>query len=116
MSDPNQAALDALIQAVRLAPDNVDLADHLGRTLLRLSRFDQAADVYRQALAHHPGNVTLQLGLADSYRRSNRISHALAIVETLVGEKHPPAEALLPDSGAANPRGSPLPKVFSRSE
>lgn len=95
MSDPNQVALDALKHAVGLAPENVDLADHLGKTLLQMARPDEAIEVYRSALGFNPGNLKLQLGLADSYRRGNRNSHALAIIETLVGEKNPPAEALM---------------------
>ncbi|QDV46316.1 ATP-dependent zinc metalloprotease FtsH [Stieleria neptunia] len=95
MNDPNQVALDALRQAVGLAPENIALADHLAKTLLQMSRPEEAAQVYRDALHHHPGNTPLQLGLADSYRRANRLSHALAILETLVAEKKPPAEALL---------------------
>ena len=95
MNDPNQVALDALRQAVTLAPGNVALADHLARTLVQLSRYSEAIDVYREALNHNPGHSLLQLGLADSYRRDNRLSHALAIVETLVAEDDPPAEALM---------------------
>ncbi|MCA9138253.1 MAG: AAA family ATPase [Planctomycetales bacterium] len=95
MNDPNQVALDALRQAASLAPGNVAIANHLAKTLLQLSRHSEAVEVYRDALNHNPGNVELQLGLADSYRRDNRLSHALAIVETLVAEDDPPAEALL---------------------
>lgn len=95
MNDPNQVALDALRQAVQLAPGNIALADHLANTLMQLSRFSEAVDVYRDALNHKPGDRKLQLGLADCYRRDNRVSHALAIVETLVSEDDAPAEALL---------------------
>ena len=71
------------------------MAEHLGKTLLQLTRANEATEVYRAALQHNPGNLQLQLGLADSYRRDNRVSHALAIVETLVAEKNPAPEALL---------------------
>ena len=95
MNDPNQVALDALRHAVRLAPENIALADHLAKTLSQLSRHSEAVEVYRDALNHHPGNSELQLGLADSYRRDDRLSHALAIIETLVSDQNPPAQALL---------------------
>ncbi len=84
MTDPNQIALEALRQAVKLAPDNIDLVDHLGRMLLSLLRAGEAADVYKSALEKHVGNIKLQLGLAESYWRSSRTSHALAIVETMI--------------------------------
>ncbi len=95
MNDPNQIALDALRQAVSLAPGNVALAQHLAKTLSDLSRYPDAIEVYREALNHNPGNVSLQLGLADCYRKDGRLSHALAIVETLVDGQSPPPEALI---------------------
>tara|TARA_R110002049_G_scaffold4601_5_gene32323 strand:+ start:454482 stop:455843 length:1362 start_codon:yes stop_codon:yes gene_type:complete len=95
MSNPNQAAIDALLDAVKLAPNNIQLADHLGKTLLTMSRPSEAADAYRQALEHNAGDLTLQLGLAESYRRDGRLSHALAIVETLLGGSNTAPEAFL---------------------
>lgn len=95
LTDPNQIALDALRQAVRLAPDNVQLVDHLGRMLLSMLRATEATDVYRSALEQHSGNVLLQLGLAESYWRSHRTSHALAIVETLIRGRETDARAWL---------------------
>lgn len=95
MTDPNQIALDALRQAVKLAPDNIALVCHLGKTLIAFLRADEAAEVYREALEHKPGNEQLQLGLAESYWRSSKISHALAIVETLIGGRSPSAAAYL---------------------
>jgi transitional endoplasmic reticulum ATPase len=95
MTDPNQIALDALRQAVRLAPDNLDLVEHLCRTLIALSKADEAVDHYRTALERRPGHYGLQLGLAESYWRSDRNSHALAIIETLIHGKSPTAAAWL---------------------
>jgi transitional endoplasmic reticulum ATPase len=77
-------ALDALRQAIQIAPENVELVDHLGKLLLKLLRPAEAGDVYRAALERHPQNTRLQLGLAESYWRSHKTSHALAIVETLI--------------------------------
>jgi len=95
VTDPNQMALDALRQAIQFAPDNTDLVDHLGKLLLSLLRPSEAAEVYRAALERHPGHVRLQLGLAESYWRSNRTSHALAIVETLIRGRDPDPRAWL---------------------
>ncbi len=82
--DPHSAAVEALRQAVALSPDNLALVDHLANYLLTLNRFDEATTVYRNALKLRPGHVRLQLGLADTYRRDGKLSHALAIVETLM--------------------------------
>lgn len=93
MADPQQIAVDALRQAIQLAPDNLDLVDHLGRMLLNMMRGNDAAEVYLAALQRRPGDHRLQLGLAESYWRSGRTSHSLAIVETLLKASHPPAKA-----------------------
>lgn len=95
MTDPTQIALDALRQAIRTAPDNIDLVDHLGKMLLSLLRGNEAAEVYLAALQRRPGDARLQLGLAESFWRSDRTSHALAIVETLVKGPQPSAQAWL---------------------
>lgn len=95
MTDPNQIALNALRQAVEMAPGNIELVDHLAKTLVQLRHFDQAVDVYRDGLSHSAGNLTLQLGLADAYRLSQRHSHALAIMETIIESGQANAEAHL---------------------
>ncbi|MCU0709289.1 MAG: AAA family ATPase [Pirellula sp.] len=93
MTDPNNIALEALRNAIKLAPDNQELIDHLGRTLLALLRASEAAEVYRSALERHTGSLLLQLGLAESYWKSGKLSHALAIVETLIRGAKPDARA-----------------------
>ena len=85
--DPHNAAIEALRQAVQLSPDNLALVEHLVKYLVTLNRFEDAIAVYRDALKHRPGHVRLQTGLADTYRREGKLSHALAIVETLM-ESH----------------------------
>lgn len=91
MADPNQLILEALRKAVQIAPGNIELVQHLGKTLLSLLRTSEAIDVYRQALDLHPGNPQLQLGLAESYWRDGKVSHALAILETLLKDRRPNA-------------------------
>ncbi len=93
--DMNQVALNALREAVRLSPGNVLMVNHLGKTLLQLSRNAEAIEVYREGLTQNPGEISLQLGLADSYRHQGQWSHALAILETLVSGKSPDPRALV---------------------
>lgn len=105
MNDPNATAVEALRQAVKLAPENVDLACHLGSLLLSLNRSDEAVSCYQESLAANPGNVALQLGLAESYRRLGRLSHALAITESLIARQKNNAEALLLHARILNMQG-----------
>lgn len=95
MTDPNHIALNALREAIKLAPNNIDLVEHLGRLLLTMTRANEAAEVFKNALERHQGDLRLQLGLAESYWRSNKSSHALAIVETLIHARQPDAKAWL---------------------
>ncbi len=87
MTNPNDAAVEALRNAVSLAPNNVELANQLIKLLIDLLRYPEAEESARLALQHHPRSVALQLSLADVYCRQGKDSHALAIVETLVSGK-----------------------------
>ena len=90
-----EITLAALREAVRLAPGNVDLAVHLGNTLLRASRGAEAEEQFRDTLARHPNAVTAKLGLAQAYFVQKKRSHALAIVETLIAGRNPEPDALV---------------------
>lgn len=95
MSDMNQAAIDALHQAVELAPGNVPLAQQLSSLLNRLMKYDDAEQVIRGSLKHNPGSVDLQLTLAELYYRRGSDSHALAIAETLTGKSDADPRAMV---------------------
>ncbi len=90
-----EATLAALREAVRLAPDNIPLAEHFGRTLLALTRYEEAEQHFKQMLQRSPRSSSLKVMMADTYYRQNKNSHALAIVETLVVEPHPFPPALV---------------------
>lgn len=95
MSDPNDAAIRALRNAVDAAPENLELVRQLTRLLVDLVRYQEAEQTVRGALQSHPRNVPLQLQLAEIYLRQGKDSHALAIVETLVAGRDPDARALV---------------------
>lgn len=95
MVDPNQIAINALRQAIALAPDNTELVFHLAQMLNTMVRFDESVQVFKEALERFPNNRRLQLGLADSYWRQGKTSHALAILETLLADPRPSAETYL---------------------
>lgn len=83
MTHPNDAAIEALRNAVRVSPENEALAQQLIKLLVELLRYEEAEQAARHALQNHRGSVVLQLSLADIYFRQGKDSHALAIVETL---------------------------------
>lgn len=89
-------AIEALRQAVQLAPDNVDLIHHLCKTLMQFGKLDEAETEYRDALRRMPHSDSLQLGLARCYYRQNKDSHAMSILETLQshGRMFPAAKVL----------------------
>ncbi len=83
----SEATISALREAVRLAPENIALAEHFGRTLLSLLRYEEAEQHIRTIFAKHPNSSSLKLLMADCYYRQNKNSHALAIVETMIEGK-----------------------------
>ncbi|TWU48273.1 ATP-binding protein [Rubripirellula reticaptiva] len=95
MSDANQVAIAALRSAVAIAPDNVELSNQLTRLLVELMQYDEAAANVRTSLSLNPGNVMLQLSLADIYFRQRKDSHAMAIVETLASGKNADPRAMV---------------------
>ena len=95
MSDMNRAAIDALRQAVELAPGNVPLAQQLSSLLIQLLKYDDAEQVIRGSLKHNPGSIELQLTLAELYYRRGSDSHALAIAETLTGKSDADPRAMV---------------------
>ncbi len=84
-----ETTLNALRAAVQLAPDNLPLAEHFIRTLLSLSRYDEAESQCQQLLQANPYSETLKVLMAETYYRQNKNSHALAIVETLIKRRPP---------------------------
>lgn len=95
MSDIDPA-IEALRQAVQLAPENVDLVNHLCNTLMQHGKHEDAEGEYRDALRRMPGSNPLQLGLARCYYLQNKDSHAMSILETLQtqGQMFPAAMVL----------------------
>lgn len=85
MSDM-ESALSALRDAVRFAPDNLQLAEHFCRTLWGLLRYEEAEQHCRSTLARHPSSRAFKVLMAETYYRQNKNSHALAIVETMLKE------------------------------
>ena len=88
--------VEALQEAVRLSPDNLPLRQHLAATLLGLGRLPEAEQAFRDALSLAPGDHRIKIGLAGTYYRRGKNSHAMVIVEELLKlADTPPAAYLL---------------------
>ena len=86
MSDIDPA-IEAIRQAVQLAPGNVELISHLCNVLMQHGKHEDAEKEYRDALRQMPNSESLQLGLARCYYLQSRDSHAMSILETLEAKK-----------------------------
>lgn len=94
MSDIEKT-LQTLRDAVNLAPGNFGLTEHYVKTLLDLTRYQEAEDFLSQTISSQPKSSQLQLLMAEVFYRANKNNHALAIVETLSDGDPPLAGALV---------------------
>jgi transitional endoplasmic reticulum ATPase len=90
-----EITLAALREAVRLAPDNLPLLQHLIRTLSDLTRYDEAEQFLTATLGTGGRQPAVQLMLAEVFYRQGKNSHAMAIVETLCNPAAPHAPAIV---------------------
>jgi AAA+ superfamily predicted ATPase len=94
--DPaSQAALEALIEALRLTPENVALRQHVADMLLASNRAADAEAEFRKALSVQPENLLLKLGLAKAFHQQGKTNHALVVLEDIAKHPKPPASALV---------------------
>jgi len=89
----NDAALQALREALKLSPENVPLRQHLAELLMGLARYSEAAQEFRQAMALAPDHAGLKLGLAKAFLQDGKNSQALVVVEDLLKHRDAPAAA-----------------------
>jgi SpoVK/Ycf46/Vps4 family AAA+-type ATPase len=83
---PDADPLRHLREAVRLAPANIPLRQHLAEFLLKSGQADEAEKEYRDALALAPESADLKLGLARAFHQQGKDKEALVIVESLVNQ------------------------------
>jgi SpoVK/Ycf46/Vps4 family AAA+-type ATPase len=92
---PNEDAVAALREAVKLSPANLPLRRHLCGLLLASGRATEAEKEFRDALAQWPNDMELKAGLAEAFYKGGKISHALVVLEDVVQGKAPPRARVL---------------------
>lgn len=83
--------LSALVDALRISPDNVPLRRHLAESLLARGDLERAEVEFKQALALAPSDSMLRLGLARAFYQQQKNSPALVVLEDLVRDANAPA-------------------------
>ena len=73
----DEDAEDALREAVKLKPDDVDYKTALGEILIKLAHYDDAVDTLKDALKLDPSNVYLQELLDKAEAGQKRIEYAV---------------------------------------
>jgi transitional endoplasmic reticulum ATPase len=83
---PQNDRLEALRQAVRIAPGDAMLRRLLADALLDAADAPAAEAEYREALRHAANDAALRVGLARAFHRQEKVSAALVVVEDLLRE------------------------------
>lgn len=87
---PNEDAVQALREALKVSPNNLPLRRHLGGLLLISGRAAEAEREFRDALALWPDEIEVKAGLAEAFYNQNKLSHALVVLEDVVRAGSPP--------------------------
>ena len=72
-------------QIIRDRPDLVTPYRLMGRALIGRKRPTDAIVLLKQALVDHPGNIDIQLVLADAYREAHNDTSAILVYEDILG-------------------------------
>lgn len=86
-------AFEAYETALRLSPDQAELANDLGRLAQRLGHFDIAEKFYHAFLARNPGHIEAVNNLACILRDVGRYDEAIALLQPILMAH--PGEVLL---------------------
>ncbi len=76
-------SMDCFAEAMRLAPDNVDIMNGYGHALLCGNSYEEAIEVFGRARAKAPKHVGVQVGLLRALLAAGRHQQARAVLEQL---------------------------------
>ncbi len=96
----------ALEQALALSPDNAPLRMQLAALLVNAGRWPDAEGHYKHVLAANAADLKAKLGLANVFRRTERLSAAIVIYDELYDRGSRDPELLLAYSRALVKDGS----------
>jgi tetratricopeptide (TPR) repeat protein len=105
----SEVALENLLQAVTLNPDNPHAWKSLGDVYLKQNYIEKATPAFRRAVEQEPQNVEARLALAHSYRvqgKEDELKQEIARLRRLIGNKDAYLEACL--EGVANNKARSL--------
>lgn len=88
-------SLQPLRDALAFSPENLPLRLHLADSLLKHGRGEEAEREFKEALARHPRENKVKLGLAKAYHQQGKFSAALVIVEDLIKTDDTPEAYIL---------------------
>ena len=111
MTPPDPCA--ALREALALSPDNLPLRRLLADTLLAHGRAAEAEEEYRLVLARLPDDAAVQLGLLRAFVAGEKMSAALALVESMARRPDVAPEALVIHARLLAARGE-IPAAVAR--
>lgn len=89
----SQEIIQSLREALKATPNNLPLQRHLAELLLAHGDPLEASSVFRDALRLQPQEVSIQLGLAESYLKAQKPSAARVLLEEILKASKPAPRA-----------------------
>lgn len=86
----SQEIIQSLREAIEATPQNLPLRRHLAELLLAHGDAGEAAEAFRAALKLAPQEKQIQLGLAESYLRAQKLSAARVLLEEILKDRAAP--------------------------
>jgi tetratricopeptide (TPR) repeat protein len=90
-----EASIQALREALALAPDDARPRGLIGDMLRRLGRFDEAQSEFDAALKHRPGDIGALVGMSELDRVRGEAARGLERLQPVLAQARPPGSALL---------------------
>jgi protein O-GlcNAc transferase len=87
-------AMSEMMEAARLAPQNVTIALELGKALVADGRDEQAIPLFERLLQLEPESIQVSYQLALALQRSNRVQEAITLFKKVVAAEPNNAEAM----------------------
>lgn len=87
--------INELRDAIKASPGNIPLRKYLAKSLMKIQRHEEAELEYKNALKQAPNDLSLKLGLAESFCEQEKTSLGLVIIEELVEGNAPAPKSWL---------------------